>query len=158
MAHDEFLVTPEGLAELEKELKDLQTVRLPQMAQKMNLAREKESGAMEDNVEYEQTLREWAFVKGRILTLENIISHAHVATRENSKKNAIGVGSRVTVRYEDGKVEIYHIVGSAEVNPSQGQISNRSPIGQALLGKKVGDKVSATSPGGVLRLRVIAIG
>jgi len=158
MARDEYLVTPEGLADLEKELKDLQTERLPQMAQKMNQAREKESGAMEDNVEYEETVREWAFVKGRILTLENIINHARVVTRENSKKNSIGVGSRVTVRYEDGKVEIYHIVGSAEVNPSQGQISNRSPIGQALIGKKVGDRISATSPGGVLKLKVIAVG
>ena len=158
MEHDEFAVTPEGLADLEKELKHLQTERLPEMAQKMNQAREKESGAMEDNVEYEHTLREWAFVKGRILTLENIISHARVVTRQNFKVNSIGVGARVTVRYEDGKVEMYHIVGSAEVNPRQGQISNRSPIGQALIGKKVGDKVSATSPGGILKLKVIAVG
>lgn len=156
MPQEEFVITPEGLVELGKELEHLKTVRLPEMAQKMNQAREKESGAMEDNVEYEETLKEWAFVKGRILTLENIVSHARVVSRDNSQKNVIGVGSKVTVRYKDGKVEVYHIVGSAEVNPSQGQISNRSPIGQALLGKKVGDEVSVTVPSGVSKLKVIA--
>ena len=158
MANEEYIVTPEGLTDLKKELEHLQTVSFPEMAQKMNQAREKESGAMEDNVEYEQVLREWAFVRGRILTLENIISHAVVATPGTSKKNAIGVGSKVTVRYDDGKVEMYHLVGTSEVNPSQGQISNRSPIGQALLGKKAGDKVSVTSPGGVIKLKIVAIG
>ncbi len=158
MSQEEFVVTPEGLTELERELGHLKTVRLPQMAQKMNQAREKESGAMEDNVEYEETLKEWAFLKGRILTLENIVSHAHVVNRDNSQKNVIGVGSKVTVRYDDGAVEVYHIVGSAEVNPSQGQISNRSPIGQALIGKKVGDEVAVTVPSGVSKLKVIAAG
>ncbi len=158
MPNEEYIVTPEGLADLKKELEHLQTVSFPEMAQKMNQAREKESGAMEDNVEYEQTLREWAFVRGRILTLENIISHAVVATPEASKKSAVGVGTKVTVRYDDGKVEMYHLVGTSEVNPSQGQISNRSPIGQALLGKKVGDKVSVTSPSGIIKLKVVAVG
>lgn len=158
MAHEEYPLTPEGLADLGKELKHLQTVRLPLMAQKMNQAREKESGAIEDNVEYEQTLREWAFVRGRILTLENIIKHSKVVSRENSPGNLISVGSKVTVRYDDGKVEIYHIVGSAEVNPSEGQISNRSPIGQALIGKKMGDEVVVSSPGGILNIKVIVVG
>ncbi|MFH0846566.1 MAG: transcription elongation factor GreA [Chloroflexota bacterium] len=158
MPQEEFVVTPEGLTELEKELEQLKTVRLPEMAQKMNQAREKESGAMEDNVEYEETLREWAFVKGRILTLENIVSHSRVVSRDNSKKNIISVGSKVTVRYRDGKEEVYHIVGSAEVNPAEGQISNLSPIGQALIGKKVGDEVSVTVPNGVSKLKVIAAG
>ncbi len=158
MVNEEYVVTPEGLADLKKELEHLQTVSFPEMAQKMNQARGKESGAMEDNVEYEQVLREWAFVRGRILTLENIISHARVATPGTSKKSAISVGSKVTVRYDDGKVEMYHLVGTSEVNPSQGQISNRSPIGQALLGKKAGDKVSVTSPSGVIKLKIVAVG
>lgn len=155
---EEYAVTPEGLDDLRKELKFLQTVRLPEAAEKMNQAREKEAGAMEDNVEYEDTLKEWSFVKGRILTLEHIIAHVKVASHENSQGSPVGVGSRVTVRYQDGKVEMYHIVGSAEVNPSQGQISNISPVGQSLMGKKVGDKVEVSVPGGKLKLQVIAIG
>jgi transcription elongation factor GreA len=155
---EEYAVTPEGLTDLKNELKRLQTVSLPEVAEKMNQAREKEAGAMEDNVEYEETLKEWSFIKGRILTLEHTIAHAKVVSPENSKDSPVNIGSKVTVRYEDGKVEIYHIVGSAEVQPSQGQISNISPVGQSLMGKKVGDKVEVAVPGGKLKLQVISIG
>ncbi|MFH1640263.1 MAG: transcription elongation factor GreA [Chloroflexota bacterium] len=154
----EYVVTPEGLATLKSELKKLQTVRLPQVAEKMNQARENEAGAMEDNVEYEETLKEWSFIKGRILTLEHTIAHAKVVNHQNSKGSPVGVGSKVTVRYQDGKVEMYHIVGSAEVNPSRGQISNISPVGQSLLGKKIGDEIEVAAPSGRLKLQVIAIG
>jgi transcription elongation factor GreA len=156
MPHDEYAVTPEGLAELKRELAVLQTERLPDVAEKMNLARGKESAALEDNVEYQQALQDWSFIRGRILTLENVISHAEVVDPNAAKKNIIGIGSKVTVRYGDGKVEMYHIVGSDEVNPSQGQISNISPIGRSLMGKKVGDEIEIKVPDGKLKLKVIS--
>jgi transcription elongation factor GreA len=156
MPHDEYAVTPEGLAELKKELRELQTVRLPEIAEKMNLARGKESAALEDNVEYQQALQEWSFIRGRILTLEGVVSRAEVVNVNNIKKNIISIGSKVTVRYDDGKTEQYHIVGSAEVNPSQGQISNMSPIGRALIGKKPGDEIEIKIPDGKLKLKVVA--
>ena len=156
MSKDEHAVTPEGLADLKKELSVLQTVRLPEIAEKMNLARAKESAALEDNVEYQEALKEWSFIRGRILTLENVINHAEVVTSAGTKKNTVGIGSRVTVRYDDGKVEMYHVVGSAEVNPALGQISNISPVGQSIMGKKVGDEVEIKVPNGKLKLKIVA--
>lgn len=156
MPRDEYAVTPEGLTDLKKELSFLQTVRLPEVAEKMNLARAKDASALEDNVEYQEALKEWSFIRGRSLTLENVINHAEVVTNTGTKKNTIGIGSKVTVRYDDGKVEMYHIVGSVEVNPSQGQISNISPVGQSLMGKKVGDEIEIKVPDGKLRLKVVA--
>ncbi len=157
MPHDEYAVTPEGLAELKKELDLLVTVRLPEIAEKMGTARGKASEALEDNVEYQQALQEWSFIRGRILTLEKIISRAEVVSSDGSKKTTVGIGAKVTVRYEDGKVEMYHIVGSAEVNPSQGQISNMSPVGKELMNKKAGDEVEIRVPNGKLKLKIVSI-
>lgn len=157
MPREEYAVTPEGLADLTKELKQLQTERLPEIAEKMSLARSKESAALEDNVEYQEALKEWSFIRGRILTLENVVNRAEVVRNTGTKKSTIGIGSRVTVRYDDGKMEIYHIVGSAEVDPSQGQISNVSPVGQSLMGKKAGDAVELKVPDGKLKLKVVAV-
>jgi transcription elongation factor GreA len=152
MSRDEYAVTPEGLADLKKELNVLQTERLPEIAEKMNLARTKESAALEDNVEYQEALKEWSFMRGRILTLEHVINHAEVVTGANTKKNTVGIGSKVTVRYVDGQVETYHIVGSAEVNPNEGQISNISPVGKSLMGKQPGDAIEIKIPSGKLKL------
>lgn len=157
MPHEEYSVTPEGLADLQKELDVLQTVRLPEIAEKMNSARGKESAALEDNVEYQEALKEWSFIRGRILTLEGVINRAEVVTGSNTKKNTVGIGSKVTVRYDDGKTETYHVVGSAEVDPSLGQISNMSPVGKSLMGKKPGDEVEIKTPDRKLKLKITAI-
>jgi transcription elongation factor GreA len=158
MSRDEYAVTPDGLADLKKELNLLQTERLPEIAEKMNLARAKESAALEDNVEYQEALKEWSFMRGRILTLEHVISHAEVVTEASTKKNTVGIGSKVTVHYDDGKVETYHIVGSAEVNPSEGQISNMSPVGKSLMGKQNGDHIEIKIPSGKIKiLKITAI-
>jgi transcription elongation factor GreA len=157
MPREEYAVTPEGLADLKKELNELKTVRLPEIAEKMNAARAKESAALEDNVEYQEALKEWSFIRGRILTLEGVVNRAEVVTGANTKKNTVGIGSKVTVRYDDGRIEIYHVVGSAEVNPSQGQISNMSPVGKAMMGKKPGDEVEIKAPNGKLKLKITAI-
>jgi transcription elongation factor GreA len=157
MPKDEYAVTPEGLADLKKELDVLHSERLPEIAEKMNLARAKESAALEDNVEYQEALKEWSFIRGRILTLEGVINRAEVVTGADTKKNTVGIGSKVTVRYNDGKEQTYHIVGSAEVNPSLGQVSNMSPVGHSLMGKKPGDEIEIKTPNGKLKLKITAI-
>ena len=157
VAREKYVLTPEGLADLKSELERLRNVRLPKVAEKLNEARSNEAGDMGDNIEYEEILKERAFITGRILTLENILSRAEVMSHEFYGKGVIGVDSRVTVRYENGTVEMHHIVGSAEVNRGQGQISNESPVGKALISKKMGDEVEVIVPSGTLRFNIIAV-
>ena len=97
-------------------------------------------------------------MEGRILTLERIIQNAELIDEEEAHhSNRVRLGSTVTVVTQDGKTMNYTIVGSAEVNPSEGRISNESPVGRALLDKRVGDKVEVSAPGGDLRFTITAI-
>ncbi|HEX78454.1 MAG TPA: transcription elongation factor GreA [Dehalococcoidia bacterium] len=155
MPQKEYIFTPQGLAKLEAELDHLRKVRRQEVAEKIQRA--KEMGGTANNAEYEDAKNEQAFVEGRILTLENMIKHAVVIERDNASPQRVELGSRVTLRNQDGKPEVYFIVGSAEANPNEGRISNESPVGQALLGKKVGDEVEITVPAGVLKLIITEI-
>jgi len=154
MPHKEFVFTPEGLVKLEAELDHLRKAHRPEVAEKIQRA--KEMGGTVNNAEYDDAKNEQAFVEGRILTLENMIKHAVVSTPDRDNPR-IEFGDRVTLRNQDGKEEVYHIVGSAEANPNEGRISNESPVGQALLGKKVGDEVEINVPAGVLKLIITEI-
>lgn len=153
--HKEFFLTPEGLAKLQEELDHLSTVRRPQVAEKIHRA--KEMGGTENNAEYEDAKNEQAFVEGRIITLERMIKNATIIKLDGAS-NRVQPGSRVTVRNQSGEETHYIIVGSAEADPKQGKISNESPVGQALLGKKVGDAVEVKVPAGVVRLVITEIG
>ena len=154
--HDKpVFLTPEGRAKLENELKHLREVRRPEVAERIRAA--KEFGDTVDNAEYEESKNEQAFVEGRILTLEKLLSHAVAITADHSAHDAVRLGSVVTVVNEEGENEEYTIVGSAEVDPGHGKISNESPVGRALLGKRIGDVIEIAIPAGSLRLQVRAI-
>lgn len=153
MAQKEFLITPEGKAKLEEELHHLKSVRRQEVAEKIQRAIER--GGTDHNAEYEDAKNEQAFVEGRILTLENLLKNAVVVTPE--KGDRVKIGSRVSVLTQDGKPETFTIVGVAEADPSQGKISHQSPVGQALLGKRVGDEVEVKVPAGTLRFTVTGI-
>jgi transcription elongation factor GreA len=155
MAQKETFLTPEGLEKLKAELEHLQSVRRPQVAEQIHRA--KELGGTVDNAEYDDAKNEQAFVEGRILTLENMIKNATLIQEQKSPSKWVKLGSKVTVLNQDGEEEHYTIVGSAEASPGEGKISNESPVGSALLGKKVGDKVEAQVPAGTLKLKVVAI-
>jgi len=155
MAQKETFLTPEGLEKLKAELDHLQSVRRPQVAEQIHRA--KELGGTVDNAEYDDAKNEQAFVEGRILTLENMIKSATLIKEEKSPSSFVKLGSKVRVRNPDGEEENYTIVGSAEASPNEGRISNESPVGSALLGKRVGDEVEAEAPAGTLKLQVIAI-
>ena len=154
MVRKEVFLTPEGLGKLKAELEHLRSARRPEVA--AQIQRAKELGSTVNNAEYDDAKNQQSFVEGRILTLEQMINNAVVI---HSEKASLGVnlGSRVTVRHDDGREEHYAIVGSAEVDPLEGKISNESPVGRALLGKKVGDVVKVAVPAGVLRLTVTAL-
>lgn len=155
MAQKEVFLTPEGLEKLKVELEHLETVRRPEVAEQIHRA--KEIGGTVDNAEYDDAKNEQAFVEGRILTLENMIKNAIMITDDKSHSGLVQLGSKVVVLNQDGEEENYTIVGSAEASPKDGKISNESPVGKALLGRKVGEKVAAQVPSGTLKLKLIAI-
>jgi transcription elongation factor GreA len=149
-------LTKEGMAKLQEELDFLVTVRRPQIAQRIQEAKELTSA--QNNAEFDDAKNEQAFVEGRILTLERIIQNATLIDEEEAHhSNRVRLGSTVTVANQDGHEEQYTIVGSAEANPAQGRISNESPVGRALLNKRVGDEVKATVPAGTFHFTITAI-
>jgi transcription elongation factor GreA len=149
-------LTEEGLKKLEKELEYLETEKRAEVAARIQSA--KEEGDISENAEYDDAKHEQAFVEGRIMTLRAMIRNA-VIIQENGPSDEVGLGSRVTV-LEEGldEPELYHIVGSAEVDPVNGRVSNESPIGRALMGQRVGAVVSYQAPAGEIRLTILEIG
>lgn len=153
--HDKpVFLTPEGRAKLESELKELREVRRPQVAEVIRLS--KEYNESDDNPELEDAKNEQAFVEGRILTLEKMLANAVAIDTKRGQRETVSIGSEVTVKL-DGDIEQYTIVGSAEVDPNRGRISNESPVGRALLGRKVGEVVEVKIPAGFLQLEIQAI-
>ncbi len=156
MNKEQTFLTPKGFQKLEEELNHLRTVRRQQVAQRLHEALEE--GDILENAELEDARNEQAFVEGRILTLERMLGSA-VIIEETGPRETIGLGSRVTVLEVEGddSPETYHIVGSAEADPTSGLISNESPLGQALLGRKVGEVASVNAPDGILMFQIVGI-
>jgi transcription elongation factor GreA len=154
MSQKKILITKEGLAKLQSELEHLLSVRRQEVANKIKRARE--MGGTENNAEYEDAKNEQAFVEGRILTLENIVKNATVIESPASP-GVVEVGDKVLIQNQDDKIEQFTIVGSAEANPTEGKISNESPVGKALLGKKIGDEVEVATPAGKIRLLIMDV-
>lgn len=153
MAEKEIFLTHEGLAKLEEELEHLRTVRRQEVAEKIQRAKELRSTV--NTPEYEEAKNEQGFVEGRILEIERIIKNAVLI--EAAPSDMVRLGSKVTVCHQDGSEEHYTIVGSAEANPAVGKISNVSPVGRALLDRRVDDEVEVAVPAGVLKMRIVEI-
>ncbi|MEM7347495.1 MAG: transcription elongation factor GreA [Chloroflexota bacterium] len=154
MADKPVYLTIEGKKKLEEELDHLITVRRPEVAAEIKSA--KEEGDLSENSAYDEAKLAQGFLEGRVQTIEAQLRHA-VIIEKNGSSDEIEVGSTVTVEEEGFGEETYYIVGSAEADPLDGKISNESPIGQALLGAKVGQRVIAETPGGEIAFNVIAI-
>ena len=147
-------LTPEGKERLERELEFLRLVRRPEVAEHIRIARE--DGDLSENAGYDAAKEEQAHVEGRILTLENILKNAQLIENDGNSSSVV-VGSKVTVQEDGYDPETFHIVGSAEVDPRQGRISNKSPLGQALLGKSAGDTVEVSTPNGVTVFAILQV-
>ena len=157
MPDQPVLLTEDGLHKLEQELEFLKHTRRPQVAERIRQS--KELASTQNNAEYDDAKNEQAFVEGRILTLEKLIQDATIIDEQQAHQaNQVQIGSKVTVT-EGGanKPQQFTIVGSAEVDAKLGKISNESPVGRALLGKRVGDEVQVAVPKGVLRYTVTKI-
>lgn len=147
-------LTPEGHQRLEDELKYLRTARRQEVAQRLHEALAE--GDILENAELEAARNEQAFVEGRILTIENMLRNAAII-KEEGPRETVGLGSRVTVVEGNLSPETYYIVGSAEADPIKGLISNESPLGQALMGRKIGETTKVNAPDGVLVFEIVNI-
>jgi transcription elongation factor GreA len=152
---DQTFLTREGLKKLEEELNFLRTVRRAQVAERLHNAQE--DGELIENAEYEDAKNEQAFLEGKILTLEAMLSNAVIIEKNGGESGVVNLGSKVTIKEGSGKPEVYQLVGAAEADPRAGRISNESPLGKALLGRRVGDDVKVNAPSGMLSFRVVAI-
>lgn len=148
-------LTREGLEKLKAELDHLRTVRRPEIADRIHDSRER--GGTVGNAEYEDAKNELAFTEGRIQTVENMINNALIIEEGQVSGDTVEVGARVKVKNQEGKTSDYTITGSAEADPTQGKISNVSPIGKALLGKKVGELTEVEAPSGKIKLEIVSI-
>lgn len=151
----EVLLTEEGLAKMKEELEYLKTQKRHQVAQRLKEAIAQ--GDLTENSEYDAAKEEQAFVESRIITLENMVRNAKIIN-QNGDKNFVSVGAKVTIQeLPDGEVETYTIVGSAESDPISQKISNESPIGSALIGKRKGEIVNVPAPDGTIQFKILDI-
>jgi transcription elongation factor GreA len=151
-----YIMTYEGVKKLEEELEFLKTVKRKEITEKIKVALG--YGDLSENSEYDEAKNEQAFTEGRILQLENMLKNASVVDESEIPAGTVAVGAIVKVKdFEfDEEVE-YTIVGSAEADPMNFKISNESPVGGALIGKKVGDTVEVVVPDGVNKFEVLDI-
>jgi transcription elongation factor GreA len=157
---DQTLVTKEGLKKLKEELEHLKTIRRQEVAQRLKEAIS--YGDLSENSEYEEAKNEQAFVEGRVLELEQKIKNAKIISEKKLDTRSgkdIDIGTTVTVRNrsENEDPETYIIVGSTEADPLEHKISNESPIGRALLGRKKGDIVEVPTPAGKFKYEVLKV-
>jgi transcription elongation factor GreA len=152
----EVILTLEGLNKLEKELDYLKTVRRREVAERIKQALE--FGDISENSEYEDAKNEQGFIEGRIIAIEKMLRNVKLIDDEEINTSEVSLGSKVTLLDLETNEELqYTIVGSTEADPFKSKISNESPVGKALLGKKVGEEVAVEVPAGVFNYRVIAI-
>lgn len=155
MTEEKVLLTAEGVKQLQAELEDLRENRRPEVLEKLNRAKERADTA--DSAEYEEVQNEQLLVESRIAELERMLKDAEVMPAEKAPAREVKFGYKVTVENEAGDKIKYTIVGSPESNPSEGKISNESPVGRALLGKHTGDQVKVAAPKGTFKLKILSI-
>ena len=149
-------ITKEGLAKIEDELHQLETVRRREVADKIHQA--KELASTQNNAEYEDAKNEQAMVEGRIQMLQALIQNAEIIDEAGAHRSKqVILGSTVKVKVSDGKAQEYTIVGPAEADPREGKISNESPVGRALIGKKLNDEVQVSAPKGIMTMKITKI-
>ena len=156
MASREQYITPEGALEMRDELERLIQIERPEISKRLRAAIQ--MGDLKENADYHAAKEQQAFLEGRILELQETLRNATIIEVDISDISVVRVGHTVTIQEEDTDTEeTYRLVGATEANPREGRISNESPIGQALLGKSVGDLAQAETPGGSITFEILRI-
>jgi transcription elongation factor GreA len=156
MSDKEVILTQDGLKKLEEELENLKSVKRREVAERIKVAIG--YGDISENSEYEDAKNEQAFIEGRIITLEKMLRNARIINNDDIDIDTVSIGSTVIVEdLEFGDIMEYTIVGTAESDPLQNKISNESPVGKAILGKKKGTVVEVNVPAGIIKYKIVDI-
>ncbi len=152
----EVILTPQGYEKLKSEIEYLSTQKRREVAERIRIARE--FGDINENAEYDDAKNEQALLEHRIAMLEERLLSARVISKKEIAKDIVSIGSKVRLRdIEQNKTFEYYIVGSAEANPSENRVSNESPVGKAILGKKKGEVVEVAAPRGSFKFKILEI-
>ena len=153
---EEVILTKEGKEELEKRLEYLKVTKRAEITERIKTARE--FGDLSENAEYDAAKNEQAMVEGEILEIENKLKHAVIIKDSAGKKGTVSLGNKVEFINEDtGETFLYEIVGTTEADVEQGRISNESPIGNALLGRKANDSIKVQVPAGIVSIKIKSV-
>ena len=152
----EVILTPEGYENLKQEIETLSTEKRREVAERIRIARE--FGDIAENAEYDDAKNEQAHLEARIALLEERLKMARVVTKKEIKSGEVSIGTKVRLRdVKANKTVEYHIVGSAEANPAENKLSNESPVGRAIMGRKKGETVEVAAPRGKLKFKIMDI-
>jgi transcription elongation factor GreA len=152
----EVILTPEGFEKLKDEIQYLSNDRRREVAERIRVARE--FGDIAENAEYDTAKNEQAHLEARIALLEERLAHSRVVTKKEIKSGEVSIGTKVRLRDVGANKTIeYYIVGSAEADPAENKLSNESPVGKAIMGRKKGDTVEVAAPRGKLKFKIMDI-
>ena len=152
----ELILTPDGYKKLQSEIEELSTVRRREVAERIREARE--FGDIAENAEYDSAKNDQALLEARIAMLEERLKNARIVTKKEIRSGEVSVGTKVRLKdMSSNKTVEYHIVGSAEANPAEMKLSNESPVGKAIIGRKKGEIVEVAAPRGALKFKIMQI-
>ncbi len=152
----EVILTAEGHKKLQQEIAYLSNEKRREVAERIRIARE--FGDIAENAEYDDAKNEQAHLEARIAMLEERLKNARVVTKREIKSGEVSIGTKVRLRDMDAKETLeYHIVGSAEADPAELKLSNESPVGKAIMGRKKGEVVEVSAPRGTLKYKILEI-
>jgi transcription elongation factor GreA len=152
----EVILTSEGYKKLQQEIDVLRGDKRREVAERIRVARE--FGDIAENAEYDTAKNEQAYLEARIAMLEERLAHSRVVTKKEIKSGEVSIGTKVRLRdVGANKTVEYHIVGSAEADPAENKLSNESPVGKAIMGRKKGDTVEVAAPRGKLKFKIMDI-
>ena len=152
----DVILTPEGYEKLKQEIDYLTSDKRREVADRIRVARE--FGDIAENAEYDDAKNEQALLEHRIATLEERLRNARVLSKKDVAKDVVSVGSKVRLRDIAAKQTFeYRIVGSAEANPTENKLSNESPVGKAIIGRKKGETVEVEAPRGAMKFKILEI-
>ena len=152
----EVILTPEGFKKLQREIDLLRGEKRREVAERIRVARE--FGDIAENAEYDTAKNDQAHLEARIAMLEERLKNARVVTKKEIKSGEVSIGTKVRLRdVKANKTVEYHIVGSAEANPAEHKLSNESPVGKAIMGRKKGEVVEVAAPRGKLKFKIMDI-
>ncbi|TAK12117.1 MAG: transcription elongation factor GreA [Anaerolineae bacterium] len=153
--NEQVYLTPEREQEMRTELADMKGRQREELSERLRFAISQ--GDLSENADYHKAKEDQAFLEGKILEYEMILSEALIIDANAKQTGVINIGSHVTVKEGVHPEETYHLVGAVEANPREGKISNESPLGKALLGHRVGEEIIYKSPGGEMKMKIVKV-